>query len=50
LYSLGAAAWQFKKLSLCLTAVIQNPKAVYEEEPELVKFVEDYGKFLFPLH
>jgi hypothetical protein len=36
---------QFKDLSLCLTAVIQDPEAVNKETPEIVKFVQNYGKF-----
>jgi hypothetical protein len=38
-------SWQFKHLSLCLTAVIRDPEAVDKEMPEIAKFVQDYGKF-----
>jgi hypothetical protein len=38
-------SWQFKDLSLCPTAVVRDPEAVNKEMPEIVKFVQDYGKF-----
>jgi hypothetical protein len=38
-------SWQLKDLSLCLTAVIRDPEAVDKEMPQMVKYVQEYGKF-----